>query len=207
MLSLVVATFIALPLYPVNPIRQDTLALLNAHVTAGITAPDGIVNTGLELTSKWELVLVHPILIRAGIDYRFGPIMALRFPDGILHGSTLSLEALVYRGTNRMTGFVGGGIVLNKYFLHMTRAAADSMMANYHIYGVYVDPALGYRISMGLRLRRAFSIELAVTALSTDFLFRESLGLHRYSQRHEPARFRDFRVSLGYVFPIWNPGR
>jgi len=91
-----------------------------------------------------------------------------------------------------MTGFVGGGIVLNKYFLNTTRAAADSLMANHNIYGVYVEPALGYRFSMGLRLRRAFSIEMAVTSISTDFLFRESLGPRRYAQRHEPARFGIF---------------
>jgi len=54
-------------------------------VTAGISAPNGIMNTGLELTSKWELMIMHPIVIRAGIDYRIGSIIAPRYPDGTLH--------------------------------------------------------------------------------------------------------------------------
>ncbi|MFH1686825.1 MAG: hypothetical protein ABIE70_04810 [bacterium] len=205
--ALLLATLLSMPLYPVNPIQQDTVAMLNAHITAGVSAPDGIISTGFEATSKIEMMLIHPVVVRAGLDYRAGSLRARRYPEGTLHGPTFSVEALYYRGTNRLTGFVGGGVVLTKYFVHLSGSAADSLMANHQIYGMYVEPKLGYRFSAGLRIRGAMSIEIGLTSVTTDFLFRKSTGLNTYRQWREPVKFRDVRISIGYVLPILDPGR
>ena len=202
--ALLLVTLLSLPLYPVNPIQQDTLATMNVHVTAGVTAPNGVLNTGFEVSSNLEMLVVHPFVIRGSLDYRYGKTMARRYPDGVVHGTTASIEAVVYRGTNQMTGFVGLGAVYSKYFMHLSQPAADSLMTHEDIYGVYVEPALGYRFMAGLRLRSAFSIELSVTSISTDFLYRKSLGPNRYRQWRQPAKFRDFRVSFGYVLPLFD---
>ena len=202
MQALLLATLLSLPLYPLNPVQQDTVATFNAHVTAGITAPNGIANTGVEVSSKFEMLIVHPFLIRGGVDYRFSKLRARRYPDGLLHGPTFSIEGLIYRGTNRMTGFIGLGAVLGKYYVNPTAAASDSLMANHDIYGVYVEPKFGYRFIAGLRLRSAFSIEIGVTSITTDFLYRRSVGPNSYRQLRVPARFRDFRLTFGYVLPL-----
>lgn len=205
--ALLLATLLSLPLYPINPIQQDTVAMLNAHVTAGIIAPNGIITTGFEATSKIEMALVHPAIVRVGIDYRAGSLHARRYPGGVLHGATFSAEALFYRGTNRLTGFIGGGVVLAKYFVDLSGDAADSLMSNHKIYGMYVQPKFGYRFTAGLRIRSAVSIEIGLTSITTDFLYRQSTGTNTYHQWRVPVKFRDFRVSIGYVLPIINPGR
>jgi len=202
MQALLLAALMALPLYPLNPIEQDTLATFNAHMTAGVSAPNGITSTGAEVSTMVEMLVVHPFVLRGGLDYRFGRLTARRYPDGLLHGSTLSLEGLAYRGTTKLTGFVGLGAVFGKYYVNPTAAASDSLMTNHNIYGVYVEPAFGYRFVAGLRMHSAFSIELAVTSITTDFLYRQSLGENSYRQWREPAKFRDFRLSFGYVLPL-----
>jgi hypothetical protein len=177
---------------------------MNVHLMAGVTAPNGITNAGFEMSSNIEMLVVHPFVIRGGLGYRFGNTMARRYPDGLVHGTTLSLEGLVYRGTNKMTGFLGLGLVYSKYFMHMTQAASDSLMVNEEINDVSIEPSLGYRFIAGLRLHSAFSIELSVTSVTTDFLYRKSLGPNRYRQTRQPAKFRDFQVSFGYVLPIFD---
>lgn len=203
--ALLLATLMSLPLYPVNPIHQDTVAVMNAHFSAGVSAPNGIISTGVEGSARYEMLAFHPFVVRGGLEYRIGRMSSQRYPEGYLHGATLSAEILGYRGTNRLTGFFGGGLVFNKYFLHMTGGAADSLSRNFGIDEVKVEPALGYRITMGLRVRSNTSIEVNVTSFNTDFLYRTWLSPNQYSQERQNVRFRDFRLSFGYLLPIFDP--
>lgn len=203
--ALLLATLISLPLYPVNPIQQDTVALMNVHFSVGISAPNGIISTGGEGSVRYELLAFHPFVVRGGLEYRIGAISSQRYPEGYLHGATLSAEILGYRGTNRLTGFFGGGIVVNKYFMHMTGESSDLLSQDLGIDEVGIDPALGYRITMGLRIRSNTSIEVNVTSFNTDFVYKTWLSPNQYRQEREPVRFRDFRLTFGYLLPIFDP--
>jgi hypothetical protein len=203
--ALLLATLISLPLYPVNPIKQDTVAVMNAHFSVGVSAPNGIINTGVEGSARYEFMVFHPFVVRGGLEYRIGSMSSRKYPEGYLHGMTMSAEILGYRGTNRLTGFFGGGLVLNKYFLHMTGAATDSLSSNFGIDEVGVEPALGYRITMGLRVKSNTSVEVNVTSFNTDFLYKTWLSPTQYRQERDPVRFRDFRVTFGYLLPVFDP--
>ncbi len=203
--ALLLATLISLPLYPVNPIQQDTVAVMNAHFSVGVSAPNGIIGAGAEGSARYELLAYHPFVVRGGIEYRIGALTAKRYPEGYLHGATFLVEALGYRGTNRLTGFIGGGVVLNKYFMYTTGDASDSLSNSFGIDEVGVKPALGYRFTMGLRLRSNTSIEVNVTSFNTEFLYTTWLSPNQYREEHVPVRFRDFRLTLGYLLPIFDP--
>jgi len=203
--ALVLTTLLALPLYPINPIKQDTLDLMNVHFSVGLTAPNGLVKTGVEFSTKYEFLVVHPLVLRVAVDYRFSQVNHVRYPPGLVFGPLLSLEALYYRGTNRLTGFVGGGAVLALYDHHTSRSASDSLVLaeNGGITDVGLKKTYGYRLTFGLRFHRTYSLEVSITDVRPSFVYSSDLGNGSYSRRYDSARFNDFRVSFGYLLPLW----
>ncbi len=200
--ALVFAAMLSLPLYPVNPVKQDTVNFMNMHITAGFTGPNGILATSAEFTTRYELMIVYPLVVRAGVEYKVGSVTHGSFPEGLLYGPTIALEALYYRGTNRMTGFIGFGLLWTMYDLKLTGAAADSLRTNFNVTEVRLRSAPGYRIIMGLRFGRSLSLEISTTDVRPDFLYRRDLGENSYVLQSQDARFHDFRVSLGYLIPL-----
>jgi hypothetical protein len=115
----------------------------------------------------------------------------------------LSLEAFYYRGTNRMTGYIGGGAVLALYDHSTNQSDMDSLRIFHNITDVNLKRTNGYRMTFGLRFHRIYSLEVSITDVRPSFVYITDLGDGSYSQRFSRARFNDFRVSFGYVLPIW----
>ncbi|MCK4606038.1 MAG: hypothetical protein KAU35_01955 [candidate division Zixibacteria bacterium] len=201
--ALLFSALLSLPLYPVNPIKQDTVNFMNAHFTAGFTGPNGILSTSAEFTTRYELMVVYPLVVRAAAEYKIGSVIDGHFPEGLLHGPTVAVEALYYRGTNRMMGFIGFGLIWTMYDLKLSSSAADSLRTNFNVTEVRLKSAPGYRIIMGLRFGRVFSLEISTTDVRPDFVYRRALGENSYALQHQDARFHDFRVSFGYLIPLW----
>ena len=111
MYSLLSAIWLCLPAAPLNPIEQDTLPDFSVHFSVGAIGPNGVLTAGQEFSVHYEVLAVHPILVRGGIDYSYGEITSLRYPAGNLHTGLLTLELLYYRGTNGLIGYFGGGVV------------------------------------------------------------------------------------------------
>lgn len=201
MTALLFATLISLPVYPLNPSKVDTLSNVNLHFTAGLNGPGSVVSTGPELTAKYEMTIVYPFVGRAAVDYRYGKVNSVVYPDGALHRTTFSLEALYYRGTDKMTGYVGGGIVysINSFSLGDD---ADSLYSNFGITDVEMNSVLGYRITVGLRIHRVYSIEIGMTDTRPSFVHTWQYSPTHYSVMKQSYRSSDFRVSFGYLFSL-----
>jgi hypothetical protein len=203
MYALVLTTLLSLPMYPINPVKQDTLNMMNMHFSIGITAPNGLVKTGVEFSAKYEFLIVHPLVLRVAADYRISRMKHVRYPEGTVYGPLLSLEALYYRGTNRLTGFIGGGAVLALYAHSPSQAVADSLELHHDITDTGFKRVNGYRLTFGLRFHRTYSLEVSITDVRPSFVYSTDLGDGSYSRRYEKARFNDFRVSFGYLLPLY----
>lgn len=202
MTALLFATLVSLPIYPLNPVEQDTISFINVHVTAGLNGPGSIVNTGPEFTVKYEMVIAHPFIIRTAFDYRYGAVRSIHYPDGGLHRMTVSADGLYYRGTDKLTGYVGLGLVWSTFDYSLSAAAADSLLTNFGIEEVGMSSGLGYRITGGLRIHKSYSIEIGLTDTRPDYTYTIRHDENRFSVGSEQVRFNDFRISFGYLFNL-----
>jgi hypothetical protein len=101
-----------------------------------------------------------------------------------------------------MTGIVGLGPVLFTGGYYLNGRSADSLLSNHGITGVRIRPAPGYRITFGLRVRRALAIEVSLTTVHPTFVFTERLDSSRYTEISHKEQFNDFRFSIGYLFEL-----
>ncbi len=202
MYSLILTSLLSLPIFPLNPTDIDTLNSMNFHITVGLSGPSDIVSMGPEITLKYEFLFYHPIVFRTGVDYNKGRVTKLSFPNGDFHGFTTSAEILYYRGTDRMMGFLGMGVVYNKSYLNMDGNVADSVFAAESISDVYLEGRAGFRLIFGLRKSRLWSFEIRMTDIRTHLVYQRNLGAYRYSIQREPVRLSDFRITLGYLIEL-----
>jgi len=202
MYSLILTTFISLPAFPLNPTNDDTVNTMNIHLTAGVVSPSELISVGPEATFKYEFLFNHPFVLRTGLDYRFGRINQLKYPKGDYHGFTFSGECLYYKGSHRMKGYVGGGIIYNYSKVKTDQKAADSIMAADQISDVRIDPRFGYRFILGLRRSDIWSIELRVSDIRTNLVYERDLGPNRFSLERFRIKLSDIRVSVGYLLPL-----
>jgi len=200
--ALLFATLVSLPIYPLNPVQQDTVSFINLHVTAGFNGPSSIITSGPELTFKYEMVIAHPFILRSAFDYRYGTVSSIHYPDGDLHRGTFSAEGIYYRGTEKLTGYFGLGLVWSTFSYHLSEGAADSLRTNFGISEVGITSVPGYRITAGLRIHRSYSIEIGLTDTRPDYVYTIRHDANSFSVGSKQIRFNDFRVSLGYLFSL-----
>lgn len=202
MYSVILTSLLSLPIFPLNPTKQDTLDAMSFHFTAGIVSPSEILSVGPEITFKYEFLFKHPFMIRTGLDYRFARINHHNYPHGNFHGFTTSAELLHYRGTDRMTGFVGAGVVYTFNDVVLDNDVADSVLVNESITDVRFEPKLGYRIIFGIRRSRLWSFEVRITDVRTNLVYERDLGPNRFSLERQEVKLGDIRVSFGYLLPL-----
>ena len=71
MTALIFTAWLALPIAPLNPVAEDTLTATNIHISAGVTTPNGVLSTGPEISVKYEMLAVHPMVVRGSIDFKY----------------------------------------------------------------------------------------------------------------------------------------
>ena len=203
MLTLLTAAWLAaMPIAPLNPIEEDTLPAVNLHFTLGVTTPNHVVHMGPELSAKWEILATHPLVIRAAFDYQYNSVKLKEFPDSHLHQGTLSLCALYYRGTNRLTGYIGAGPILRFGHFSFADAVTDSLATNHAIVNVDLKTAAGYRIVLGLRYHQVYSLEVGVTEIRSHIQYSRRINDVSYSTFGKPSKLTAFRVTVGYLFTL-----
>ncbi len=202
MLSLILTSLLSLPIYPLNPTVQDTLNPTNIHVTVGLNSPNALLTAGPEFTLKYEWMVSHPIVVRASLDYKYGAINSNFFPYGKMHSFLPSLETFTYRGTDKMTGYLGIGIVYSINNFHPSHSSADSLFNNHNISKVETKNKLGYRLILGMRIKESYSIEIGITEIKTNFIYTTRLNDLSYFESLQKARISDFRFTFGYLIPF-----
>lgn len=202
MMSLWLAAWMALPIYPLNPVEQDTLNQMNLHLTVGLTSPNKIADPGLQFSAKYELLVVHPLVVRFSADYGFQELRTQQLPDGALHSLIISVDALYYRGTDELTGFVGLGAMLYQGFFRLDRGVDNLTIDDLSIDDLSFRPHVGLRGTLGLRFSRNFSLELAVSEVRPTLVTTGRVSEVRYREITEQVKLHDVRLTLGYLFSL-----
>ena len=202
MTALLLASLLYLPIAPLNPVAQDTLPSLAFHFTGGVAGPNGIVSAGPELSAKCEMLVLHPFVVRGTVDLRYGQTTSNLFPQGHLYVTTVGADAIYYRGTHFLTGYIGFGFLYAFHRFDSFDRTADSLYASEGVADVQIDPQNGYRLILGLRYRRNYSLEVSVSEVRPDF---RKIGVGEDGSEvrsYQATRTGSFKVTLGYIVPI-----
>lgn len=202
LLLISLASFAAAPLAPLNPIEQDTLPGQTLHFSAGFTSPNGIVSAGAEVSAKYEMMVLHPWVIRGGLDLKYAQTVSNLYPRGDLLSTTASLDALYYRGTDHLMGYIGLGAVYTMNHFSSSPATADSLFLFESVTDVDISRQWGYRVTLGMRFHSRYSLEIAVTELRPDFIKHGIRPGGTISRAFQNTRTGSFRITLGYVIPL-----
>ena len=202
MYVLLIAAWLLSPIFPLNPTQQDTLNHVNIHLTAGISGPTRLSTPGPEFTIKYELMFHHPFVLRTAFDYRYGKMKSVLYSEGKFHGTIISAEIFYYKGTYKSTGYVGMGMVYVNNFIRPSQKVSESLYETDHIADIYMLGKLGYRITLGLRFHKNYSLELAITEVSPTLVTKTQLSENKYSNKYEKIRLNNVRFMLGYLIPL-----
>lgn len=202
MLPLLMAAFLSLPLYPLNPTKIDTVNTTNLHLSAGINGPSQMMDIGPEFSIKYEMLLYHPLIARASFDYRFGKVSSEKFPDGTIHRGVIAAEVLYYRGTDHLMGFIGGGPVMSISYFSADDNVLQELNDEFGYTDVNIRNAFGYRVTLGLRYKSVYSLEVGITEIKPRFEYITDFEPGHYAVKTEKFRFNDFKISVGYLFDL-----
>ena len=202
MLATLLATWLLTPIAPLNPIEQDTLPSIALHLSAGMSVPNGVMAAGPELSASYELRVTHPVVIRFGLELQRHTLSSSLFPRGNKTSINLSVGTIYYRGTNRMTGYIGVGAVYGINFFDPTTRTLDSLNLLEGVTEISMDRKLGYRLTLGLRIRKKYSFEINVTEMYPILIRTTQLTQNQFRQSSETVRTGTFRLIFGYVLPI-----
>lgn len=191
-----------MPFYPLNPTAQDTINTMNIHFTAGYNGPTSILSAGPEATAKYEYMIYHPFIIRSSFDYRYGDITSVNFPQGNLHRYTVSAEIMFYRGTDKLTGYFGAGLVHSWFNYNATESELTYYNNLDGTDDISLTSSFGYRITAGLRFSKFYSVEIGITEIKPELLFYEQMDATHFRESREKYRMNDFKVSIGYIFSL-----
>lgn len=200
--TLLLTSWLCLPIAPINPAQQDTLADFNLHLNFGLASPNEIVSAGPTGSVKLEMLVAHPFLMRVGVDFQYGHTASSRVPSGNLYTTSLSTDAIVYRGTNHMTGYLGFGVVYAFNDFQSSRSTADSLRLFENVTAVDLSRQLGYRITLGLRYQTSYSFEIAITEMRPNFIKRATEKPNSFSRTYNNTRTGGFRLTFGYLIPF-----
>jgi hypothetical protein len=190
------------PLAPLNPVEQDTIPSLAVHFDAGMSSPNGVVSAGPEAAAMLEMLLFHPIMVRGGLGGKYGQIRSHLYPNGNLYTLQVAADLIYYRGTDRLTGFIGvGGFYTANHFDPLPRTA-DSLYRTEGMTGVNIEPKFGYRITLGLRIHRIYSLEMTIDDLRPNFRKTGSTADGVNFRAYQATHTGSFRLAVGYIVPI-----
>ena len=200
--TLLMTTWLCLPIAPLNPVDEDTLAVTSFHFTAGASGPNGIVSMGPVISAKYEMLIVHPFVTRASADLAYNRFESSLYPRGDLYTTSYGVDAIYYRGTNRLTAYLGFGLLYAFHHFSPDASVADSLYAIEGVNDVELRQKLGFRFILGLRYHRSYSMEISVVEMQPEFKKTGSPGIGQESRQYQPTRTGSFRLSFGYVIEI-----
>ncbi|MDZ4723960.1 MAG: hypothetical protein SGI97_08680 [candidate division Zixibacteria bacterium] len=202
MLAVLLTSWLLMPIAPLNPVEQDTLASVNFHITAGMSGTNGILTEGPELSTKYELLLGHPYVIRAAAEYKLGEAISPLYPRGKLQTITFAFEGLYYRGTTELLAYLGGGLIYAIHHFSPRASTSDSLFSTEQVTDIDVGQKAGYRLVFGLRYLARYSIEMRITELHPSFIKSFRPDENSLGTRSTEVRASSIALSFGYLIPI-----
>lgn len=202
MTTLLLTALLYMPLAPINPVEQDTLPPLALHVQAGMAGPNGVINVGPEASAMVEMLIIHPFVVRGRLDARYGQMKSSLFPKGNLYTASLGADMFYYRGTNQLTGYIGFGAFYTVHHFSPFTRTSDSLLTNEGYTDVDIQAKAGYRLILGVRFSRVYSLEVSVDDLHPEFLMTGERANGVESRDYKTTRTGAFRITLGYVLAI-----
>lgn len=175
---------------------------MNLHVTMGATTPNHLVGAGPGISIGYEALAVHPWVVSATLDYQYGALTKDFDLSGKMHQGTLALCGMYYRGTDRLTAYLGGGPILRFGHLSPSAATSDSLWENNQVEKVGLKVAPGYRLFLGMRFHRAISLEVAVNQVVSDLQFTRRFGPQQTATYGEEVNLSSFSITLGYIWQL-----
>jgi hypothetical protein len=190
------------PLAPLNPLEQDTVNAVNMQFSVGLHSPSEILRAAPEMALRYEMLTIHPLIIRFGAEYKDGSLSSTLHPQGPLQTYTISMEALYYRGTRELTGFFGAGPLYTFNSFTPNQFTRDSLSRTSDIDQLSFKPTFGYRLFFGARYMRRYSIEVRITE-TYPRLEERSNGLGTvYAVGTEKIKTSSISLTFGYLFKI-----
>ena len=202
MIATLLATWLLTPIAPLNPIEQDTLPSIALHLSAGISAPNGVMSSGVELSASYEMRVTHPLVVRGSIELQRHTLTSFLFPRGDKTSINLAVGGIYYRGTNRLTGYIGAAAVYGINFFDPTSRTLDSLNLREGVTEMSFGNKLGYRLTLGLRIRKKYSFEINVTEMYPNLRRKIQITPTQFRQKEEKVRTGTFRFMFGYLLPI-----
>ena len=161
MFESLLALTITLPIISIAPPVYDTAQDASIQLYAGLQSPNRDLRTSFEVGAKFEYLLVHPYILRFGLDYSQTDVTAPFAPPGSKSSWTLSSEILVYIGNNGVISYLGIGGIFSVNGVNVDRTALDSLKLNLDVDEVQLTDNFGYRIFVGLRFQERIVFEMS----------------------------------------------
>ncbi len=211
MYTLLLASWMCLPLAPLNPLEQDTVAAVNLSLTVGLSAPNGIISAGPGFAIKWEMRPVHPVIVRGTGEYDFSRFSSTVFPNddnngittkGALHSVTFGADCLYYHGTHKLTGYLGFGLIYSFHYYATDLSASQAMLQAFGVNHVGIAKGPGYRIMLGLRFNKTYSLEIGVSEERPSVTFTRPVDALTYAENDAQTKLSTFRITIGRIFTL-----
>lgn len=202
LLASLLSVWMCAPLAPLNPLEQDTVNAVNLQCSLGMNSPSELLRAAPEFALRYEILPLHPFITRLGFEYKSGALTNSLHPAGPLQSYTVSFEALMYRGTKELTGFVGVGPLYTFNSFTPNSATRDSLARKSGIDGVSLGGVFGYRIIFGARYYRNYSLEVRFTETYPTLVEHSTRPESNYEVRGERLKTSSVSVTFGYLIKL-----
>lgn len=202
MAEALIVMFSFAPVVIVPPEVFDTANEYSLNIYGGMQTPNRDLRAGFEFGTKLEFRIVHPYLLRFGIDYSEAEVTDPFAPRGRKSSMNFNLDALAYRGRKGLISYVGLGVAFGVNNLQVASETLDSLETYLGVTQVSLKNSFGYRILMGLRFEELFVFEVSFQQANPDYVYRRDFSNGEYSLEEIDGTFSVARVNLGYLFKL-----
>ncbi len=190
------------PVVIIPPEVYDTANEYSLNIYGGMQSPNRDLRPGFEFGSKLEFRIVHPYILRFGVDYSEADVTDPFAPRGRKSSINFNLDALAYRGREGIISYVGLGLAFGINNIQVAPKTLDSLQTHLGVTHVSLKDAFGYRVLMGLRFEEQFVFEVSFQQANPDYVYRRDFDNGDYSEENISGTFSVARVNLGYLFKL-----
>ncbi len=202
MFEALLALTISLPIISITPPEYDTAQDASIQLYGGIQSPNRDLLAGFEAGAKFEYLVIHPYILRFGLDYSESTVTDPFAPAGTKSSLTLSSEALVYIGKNGIISYMGLGVTYGINSIDINSSTRDSLKRTLDIDEVGLTNNYGYRVFVGMRFAEKIVFEMSFQQSNPQYIYKRQINAETFSEQNIDGTFSVARVTLGYLIPL-----